>query len=169
MEEGFGRMDEAHGVIQDAIARGMQSPALHTVSFVIALLEGDKAEADRQVKWASEANYEGLMSILGGAAIGAGRLRQGDEYIQKSREIATRQGLRGTIAAGNAFVLLGKAAYGICDPARKAAAPTAVDEGTIPLAQAFAMCGESPKPRSWRTCYTRIVLPTQSRTWSTSR
>jgi len=140
-----GRLDEAHAVIRDANARGMQGDFLHMVSLDLAMVEGDKAEVDRQMQWAREKDSEVVWSIAATAVATKGQLRLSREYRQRAREIATRQGLQGAIVAGDANVLFTGAIYGLCDPVRKFAAPGAVNEGTGPLALAFAICGEFAK------------------------
>ncbi len=140
-----GRLDEAHAVIRDANARGMQGDFLHMVSLDLAMVEGDKAEVDRQMQWAREKDSEVVWSIAATAVATKGQLRLSREYRQRAREIATRQGLQGAIVAGDANDLFTGAIYGLCDPVRKFAAPGAVNEGTGPLALAFAVCGEFAK------------------------
>ena len=47
------RLDEAAAILQQAKARGIDGPILHTIRYQLAFLQGDKATMAREVAWSS--------------------------------------------------------------------------------------------------------------------
>jgi eukaryotic-like serine/threonine-protein kinase len=86
------RLDEAKAVYQQALTRNFNTPDLHLGRLLVAFLDNDVAEMDRQVAWA--ANKPGVEDAFLASAAGAeeyyGRLRKGRELNQRAIESGKR-------------------------------------------------------------------------------
>jgi pentatricopeptide repeat protein len=85
------RLEEAKTIYRQAIDRKIDSPALHQARFIIAYLEGDPQEMERQAAWASGKPSE-YQFIFSKAQIAAtrGQLKQARELYQQSFDLAKK-------------------------------------------------------------------------------
>ncbi|MBI3477443.1 MAG: protein kinase [Acidobacteria bacterium] len=95
------RLEEAKAIYQQALDKKLEDEVLHNGRFVIAYLEGDNQEMDRQATWASGKTEESNM-LLAEAQVAAlrGQLKKARELSQKAFDSAKKFDL----ASNEAFV-----------------------------------------------------------------
>jgi tetratricopeptide (TPR) repeat protein len=89
------RLDEAKSLYKEALARKMENPVLHANMYGLAFLEGDQAEMDRQVAWATgKAGAEDfLLSIASDTEAYYGRNGKALEHSRRAIDSAKRNDL----------------------------------------------------------------------------
>jgi eukaryotic-like serine/threonine-protein kinase len=97
----LGRLAEAKAVYDQAAARKLDDPLLHNSRYLVAFLEGDTTEMQRQVGWATgKAGAEDtLVSTDSDTWAYGGRLGKAWELSQRAADAARRNGLN-VVAAG---------------------------------------------------------------------
>jgi len=122
------KFDEARAVLDDALARGMDSYSIHSGLYTVAFLRNDPAEMARQVEAARR--FPDGFQILPNEATSAmyyGQLMLAKELIaQYASELASRTGLKGASATAWSNLAQVSALYGDAASTR-ASARTALD------------------------------------------
>lgn len=92
----LGRLGEAKATYERAIARKLATPDIHVSRDLIAFLEGDIAEMQRQLVWASgQPGAEGqLLSLQSDTEAFAGQFARARRLSQSAFESAQRNGLQ---------------------------------------------------------------------------
>src|SRR5262249_46341908 len=89
------RFDEATNVIEQAMARKLDTTTYHINLFSIAFVHGDTAGMQQQVDWAAGKPSESLMlSAQSQAAISLGQLRKAREFSGRAVDLAQRRDSR---------------------------------------------------------------------------
>jgi len=117
------RFDEARQVLQQAIERKLDSPALHTRIYMLALLEGDKATAERELAYLSglkEFEY-GTYHIQMQAALYRGQLTRARQVEEQLKGVLERRGNRELQGEYTAELALNEAMIGHFAKAKKSA------------------------------------------------
>jgi tetratricopeptide (TPR) repeat protein len=123
------RPDEARRLLEDAIARGLDSASFRTELYTLAFLRNDDAEMSRQAE-ASRRFSDGHMRILTTQitlALYEGRLARAEELAaQFASEAGSKMGLKGSAASVWSNVAQSAASFGDTTSAR-AAVRTSLD------------------------------------------
>jgi len=158
---GLNRFDEAQEVIEEGLARHMDSGGFHNRLYLIAFLKGDAQAIDRQVEWFTGRSDEyQIREIQARSFAFAGRRRQASEFFAQAAALAEARGLlaeKARILANEANL---NATFGMTHLAEKQAAlvlalvedksiapeellPSVVQQlDSQPLAWTLALCGE---------------------------
>jgi len=147
------RFDEATNVIEQAMARKLDTTTYHINLFSIAFVHGDTAGMQQQVDWAAGKPSESLMlSAQSQAAISLGQLRKAREFSGRAVDLAQRRDSRELAASHAASNLLADSASGNCRQAKESSqralsfARTRVSLRNVALA--LAICGEASEAQS---------------------
>jgi len=91
---GLNRFDEAKGVIQQGIDRGLDSSSFHNRLYLIAVVKDDEPEMNRQVDWfqGRPDEYQ-MLEIQARELAFKGRRRQASEAFEKAAAMAEARGL----------------------------------------------------------------------------
>jgi serine/threonine protein kinase/predicted Zn-dependent protease len=159
---GLNRFDEAQEVIEEGLARHLDSGGFHNRLYLIAFLKGDAPAIDRQVEWFTGRPDEyQIHEIQARSFAFAGRRRQASEFFAQAAALAEARGLlaeKARILANEANL---NATFGMTHLAEKQAAlvlallenrsiapeellPSVVQQlDSQPLAWTLALCGEA--------------------------
>lgn len=159
---GLNRFDEAQEVIEEGLARHIDSGGFHNRLYLIAFLKGDAQAIDRQVEWFTGRPDEyQIREIQARSFAFAGRRRQASEFFAQAATLAEARGLlaeKARILANEANL---NATFGMTHLAEKQAAlvlallenrsiapeellPSVVQQlDSQPLAWTLALCGET--------------------------
>lgn len=143
----FDRFDEAKAVAEKAFAQKLDPPSIHRHLLRIAYLQGDWAEAEKQIQWLAgkPVEYWSLDAQATNAAA-LGQLRKAQELLQRAAAMARRQNLPETAARFQAQEALGGAQVGNCEAAlskaRATILPDQVPGDTLAAALPLALCGD---------------------------
>jgi eukaryotic-like serine/threonine-protein kinase len=142
------RLPEAKAVYPQILARKLDSPFLHAQRYILAFLEGDTPEMNRQVAWAAgKPGEDALLSTQSDTEAYYGRLGKARESSQRAADIAGRSEQKESAAEWLMDAALREAEFGNFAPAREktaaamALAPTQ-DIQTV-AALAYARAGDS--------------------------
>ena len=101
------RFDEAREVWEKQIGEGMDVVDAHIGLYLVAFVQGDKAEMKRHVQWASGRREEGpFLGLEAGTAMFEGRLREALKLVHEASDLARRHnfpGMAGMILASTAL------------------------------------------------------------------
>jgi serine/threonine protein kinase/predicted Zn-dependent protease len=158
---GLNRFDEAQEVIEEGLARNLDSGGFHNRLYLIAFLKGDAQALDRQVEWFTGRPDEyQIREIQARSFAFAGRRRQASEFFAQAAALAEARGLlaeKARILANEAHM---NATFGMTHLAEKQAAlilallenksiapeellPSIIQQlDSQPLAWTLALCGE---------------------------
>jgi serine/threonine protein kinase/tetratricopeptide (TPR) repeat protein len=164
---GLNRFGEAQEVIEEGLARNLDSGGFHNRLYLIAFLKGDAQAIDRQVEWFTGRPDEyQIREIQARAFAFAGRRRQASEFFEQAAALAEARGLlaeKARILANEANL---NATFGMTHLAEKQAAlvlallenksitpeellPSVVQQlDSQPLAWTLALCGEARRAQS---------------------
>ena len=85
------RLEEAKAIYQQSVDKKLEDEFLHNSRFVIAYLEGDNQEMDRQAAWASGKTEESNMLLAqAGVATMRGQLKKSRELSQRAFDSAKK-------------------------------------------------------------------------------
>ena len=91
---GLNRFDEAQEVIEQGLARGLDSSGFHNRLYLIAFLKGDTQAMHRQVEWfAGRPDEYQMREIQARSFAFAGRRRQASESFAQAAALAEARGL----------------------------------------------------------------------------
>jgi eukaryotic-like serine/threonine-protein kinase len=185
---GLNRFDEAREVIEEGLARHMDSGGFHNRLYLIAFLEGDAQAIARQVEWFTGRPDEYQIREMQARSFAfAGRRRQASEFFEQAAALAEARGLvaeKARILANEANL---NATFGMTRLAEKQATlvlallenksitpeellPSMVQQlDSQPLAWTLALCGEARRAQllaedparrlSANTMYNSVWLP----------
>jgi eukaryotic-like serine/threonine-protein kinase len=99
--QGLGRLAESKEVYERAIARKVEIPQIHEVRYLVAFLEGDTEEMQRQVAWGTgqPGGEDQLLAMQSDTEAYAGRFGRSQSLSQSAFDSAQRYGLH-EVAAG---------------------------------------------------------------------
>jgi tetratricopeptide (TPR) repeat protein len=141
------RLAEAKAVYPQVLARKLDSPYLHAQRYVLAFLEGDAPEMNRQLAWAEgKPGEDTLLSAHSDTEACYGRLGKARELSRHAVEIARRSDQRETAAEWLMDAALREAEFGNLGPAREKTAAAMALASTRDIqtlaALAFARAGD---------------------------
>ncbi len=161
---GLNRFDEAREVIEQGLARGLDSSGFHNRLYLIAFLKGDAQAMHRHVEWfAGKPDEYQIREIQARSFAFAGRRRQASESFAQAAALAEARGLpaeKARILANEANL---NAIFGLTRLAEKQTAlvlallergriapeellPTLIQQlDSQPLAWTLALCGEATR------------------------
>ncbi|HLW81143.1 MAG TPA: protein kinase [Candidatus Acidoferrales bacterium] len=92
----LGRLGEAKATYEQALARKLETPGIHVSRYLIAFLEGDSLEMQRQMVWAGgrPGAEDQLLSLQSDTEAFAGHFARARELSQSAFDSARRNGLR---------------------------------------------------------------------------
>ena len=124
----LGRLADAKAVYREALDRKLDGTWLHTDMYVIAFLEANAAEMQRQILQGADTpgSEDWLLSIQGDTAAYSGHLALAREFSQRAAESARRNDLKEVAAIWKLNAALREAEFGNSQQAR-----SAVDEGLM--------------------------------------
>jgi eukaryotic-like serine/threonine-protein kinase len=149
----LGRYDEARAIFEQAHARNLDISWIHLNLYLIAFVQGDQAEMQRQLEWSSGKPDESyFLAWQSRTKMFSGLFRQSQETTRRAVESAQGQNLNdwaaditSTSAAWNALV-------GNCQQARaETTSALALARGRTPpsdAALALALCGDAARAQS---------------------
>jgi serine/threonine protein kinase/tetratricopeptide (TPR) repeat protein len=159
---GLNRFDEAQEVIEEGLARNLNSGGFHNRLYLIAFLKGDAQAIDRQIEWfAGRPDEYQMREIQARSFAFAGRRRQASELFAQAAALAEARGLlaeKARILANEANL---NATFGMTRLAEKQASlvlallenksinpeellPSTVQQlDSQPVAWTLALCGEA--------------------------
>ena len=118
------RFDEAKATYQEAMARKLDHEGLHVYRYGLAMVEGDRAEMERQVAWgAGKPGVEDLfLSTESDTEAFSGRLGKAREFSRRAVELARQNQQNETAAGWQVNEALREGEVGHFDQSRKDAA-----------------------------------------------
>ncbi len=118
------RMDEAKAEYQRAVAEKSENSVLHSNMYAVAFLEGDKAEMNRQVAWASgkQGSEDQLLSISSDTEAYYGRMGKAREISRRAVDAAKRNDQKETAVLWQMNAALREAEIGNVVEAKRLAA-----------------------------------------------
>jgi len=137
------RRKDAKAVMEEALAKHLDTMNLHLWLYELAVEEGDKAGMEREVRWAVDKPEEFWMAMeQGSAALFEGKLQSSRELARRANELAVREKLKSQVAGVAAFFAMQTALLGDCRLTRQAETMLsgAPRRDTI-LPVALAFCG----------------------------
>ena len=162
------RFDEAREVIEEGLARQLDSGGFHNRLYLIAFLKGDQQAIDRHVEWfAGRPDEYQIRELQARSFAFAGRRRQASEFFAQAAALAEARGMiaeKARILANEANM---NAIFGMTAPAERQAAmvlalleaksidheelllPSIVQQlDSQPVAWTLALCGEERRAES---------------------
>jgi tetratricopeptide (TPR) repeat protein len=115
------RLEEAKATYRRALERRLDGPFLHSDLYVVAFLENDAAEMQRQISLANDmpAAEDWLFTLQSDTAAFSGRLAKAQEFSRRAVEAARRSELNETAALWQMNAALRDAEFANSDRARR--------------------------------------------------
>jgi eukaryotic-like serine/threonine-protein kinase len=148
------RLDEAKAEYQQAVARHVEHPYMHSNRYVVAFLENDTAEMARQVAWGEgkPGIEDTFLSLMSSTEEYYGRMNKGRELAQRAVESAKRNDEKETAASHEIVAAQAEADYGNSERARQgvaAALSLSSSPDVLPgAALALAIAGDSARAQA---------------------
>jgi len=145
----LGRLGKAKAAYQQARALNLEHPMLHENRYVVAFLEGDSAEMQRQGSWAMEkaGAEDSILSLRSDTEAYAGHFVRARELSRQAVEAAQRNGQSETGQLWSLNAALREAEVGNLKQARQQAASAlsraSMQDSQIVVALALARAGEA--------------------------
>lgn len=142
------RFDEAKAVAEKLAAQKLDSPTTHVALLQVAYVQGDQAEAEKQIQWlvGKQEEYLGIEAQGWNAAV-LGQYRRAMEILDRGGEMARRRNLAGTAARFQLGEAESLALGGNCEEARRKARaatfPDPTPRDTLQKALPLAICGDA--------------------------
>ena len=138
------RMEDAKAIYQKAIEHGVYSSNVHSSRYELAFLQGDTAEMERQVTWASTEpeNEEELLFAESRSEGFYGRLVKGRELVTRAAESSSRHDQKERAARWRIHLALEESLVGDVDQARQEAR-AALQLGSFEFVQSMAALTEA--------------------------
>ncbi len=171
---GLNRFDEAEEIIRQALARKLETTAMHGILFRIAFFRGDAATMKQQIGWFNGKPDDYLASRWQGeAAAFSGRLREAHNLTDHAFDLAATRGLKDVAAQTAAGAAARDAQLGDCrlvkEQTAKALGLSHQQQTMVPAGIALATCGELRRAQaivdelasrfSKNTLLTKCLLP----------
>src|SRR5262249_57593829 len=95
-----GKLGESKAVYERAIDRKLEVPEIHISRYMVAFLEADSAEMQRQVAWATgqPSGEDQLLSMQSDTEAYMGHFRRAQSLSEAALESAHKNGIRETAA-----------------------------------------------------------------------
>jgi len=143
------RLEEAQNVLNQAFARKLDDPAMHTDVYAIAFLQGDSLAMHREMEWSvgKAGGEDAMLALQADTEAYAGRLKKARELSRRAVEVAQQTQLPEPAAIWQGIAALREAAYGNLAEARVDAekavqiAPNSRDTQTL-ASLVFARSGD---------------------------
>jgi len=150
----MGKLSKSKEVYERAIDRKLEVPQIHSARYIVAFLEGDTAEMQRQVAWASgrPGVEDQLLSMQSDTEAYTGHFARAQSLSQSAFDSAQKNGLHETAAAWLLNATLRRVEVGEFTSAREDVASAlnvgsdSYTDSTAALALAFA--GESNRAQA---------------------
>jgi eukaryotic-like serine/threonine-protein kinase len=148
------QFDEARKILNQALDKKIDDAILHANLYMVAFLQGDRPEMDRQVAWSASnpGSQELFLSLQADTAGYYGRLMKAGDLSRQSVETSLRRNSQGTAALRRASTALLHAEVGNTAAAREGAAEALAIDRTrdvrVVAALALARAGESAQAGS---------------------
>jgi serine/threonine protein kinase/tetratricopeptide (TPR) repeat protein len=148
------RLDEAKAEYQQAVARHVEHPYMHSNRYMVAFLENDTAEMARQVAWGEgkPGIEDTFLSLMSSTEEYYGRMDKGRELAQRAVESAKRNDEKETAASHEIVAAQAEADYGNSERARQgvaAALSLSSSPDVLPgAALALAIAGDSARAQA---------------------
>jgi len=150
----LGRLAESKAVYERAIARKLEVPEIHISRYMVAFLEGDSAEMQRQVSWATgqPSGEDQLLSMQSDTEAYMGHFRRAQSLSEAAFESAQKNGLRETAAYWRLNAVLRRTEVGDYADAREVVASALSMTSNSNLlsvaAMALARAGENDRAKA---------------------
>ncbi|HKA36302.1 MAG TPA: serine/threonine-protein kinase, partial [Thermoanaerobaculia bacterium] len=150
---GLDRFEEARDVIRQALARKLETTAMHATLYRIAFVKGDEAAMKEQIDALSGKPDEYLGQAWQADALAfSGRLRKARELSNHAVELAAARNLKDVAAETAARAASRDAQMGDCRPVKeetaKALGASHRQQTMIPAGIALATCGDSRRAQA---------------------
>src|SRR5271170_452054 len=145
------RFDEAHSVMRQALSRKLEDPALHYYMYVLAFLENDAAEMQKNLDWAmgKPGVEDGALGAQADTEAYHGRLDKARDFSRRAEESALHNDAKETAATYLAYAAYREAEFGNSAVARdgvtKALALSGGRDVQILAALTLARTGDAPR------------------------
>jgi len=141
----LGRLDEANAILEEAMAKKLDSTNLHLWLYELAFVQGDAAAMQRQVDWAvGKPDESRMMQVQSAAALCEGKFARARELMRLANELAARHNLKESVARGTAELAVDAALIGECRPTSEAAPvlkSTSTPDVALTMSLALTFCG----------------------------
>jgi len=150
----LGKLAESKAVYERAIARKLEVPEIHISRYMVAFLEADSAEMQRQVAWATgqPSGEDQLLSMHSDTEAYAGHFRRAQSLSEAALESAQKNGLRETAAYWRLNAVLRRTEAGEYADARDTVASALSMSSSSNLlsvaAMALARAGENDRAKA---------------------
>jgi len=150
----LGRLAESKSVYERAIARKLEVPEIHISRYMVAFLEGDAAEMQRQVAWGTgqAGGEDQLLAMQSDTEAYVGRFERAQSLSEAAFESAQKNGLRETAAYWRLTAALRRTVVGDYAGARDvvgSALTTTSNSNLLSVAaMALARAGESNRAKA---------------------
>ena len=149
----LGRYDEAEATFEQAYARNLNYYAIHSTHYLVAFAQGDAAEMQRQLDWASgKPNEWFFLELKSWTEMFGGRSRKSRETARQAAEFAQAQGLKSVAARILSNLAAWHGLLGECRQSRvETAEALAAAKGSDPepiAALGPALCEDSAQTKS---------------------
>jgi tetratricopeptide (TPR) repeat protein len=146
------RIDEAKSIVEQAIAKKMDSGGKHRTLLLIAFLRKDFPEMERQIAWARGKPEEPfLLFNKASAEFSQGKIKQAQVTLRESQNLGEKAGMKEFAAFLDAAAAMTAGISGDCSAGRAgaAAALKRFPDGfnRAPAFIAMALCGDGTKAR----------------------
>ena len=148
------RFDEAHSVMRQALSRKLEDPSLHFFMYVLAFLENDPAEMQKNVDWGmGKPGAEDLfLAVEGDTEAYHGRLAKARDFSRRAEESALHNDAKEPAAAYIASAAYREAEFGNAAASRdgvsKALAISGGRDVQILAALALARAGDAARAQA---------------------
>lgn len=117
------RLDQAQTVLNEAISRKLDDPAMHSDLYALAFLRSDSAAMEREVAWATgkPGGEDTLLALQADTEAYFGRLKKAREFSRRAVESAKQAQLAEPAAIWEGLSALREAVFGYSDEAKKGA------------------------------------------------
>jgi eukaryotic-like serine/threonine-protein kinase len=145
------RFDEAHSVMRQALSRKLEDPSLHYFMYVLAFLENDAAEMQKNLDWAmgKPGVEDGALGAQADTEAYHGRLDKARDFSRRAEESALHNDAKETAATYLAYAAYREAEFGNSAVARdgvtKALALSGGRDVQILAALTLARTGDAPR------------------------
>lgn len=144
---GLNRIDEGREIIQQALAKKLETSAMRRTLYRIAFLQGDAGTMQQQIEWAAGKPDEYVaLNWQAESATFSGRLREAKEFSNRALALAERRGLEDVAAQIALAAAAREALLGDCRQVKEQTARALRLSQSrltlIPAGDALAACGE---------------------------
>lgn len=116
-------LQEAHNVLNSAVSRRLEDPAVHTNLYALAFLEGDRSAMQHELEWSvgKAGGEDAMLALQADTEAYAGHLQKARELSRRAAETARSANLAEPAAIWQGLSALRDAVYGKMQEARAGA------------------------------------------------